>query len=209
MSHEIRTPMNAIIGASFLLRSMAKTPDQLEFFDMLDISLKRLESFSYSALQITELQARSNQLPYTQETIPSLIEDAKLITHIDQQRTVVVESGALPKTISVNKVLMVTALVKILDNAIRFSPQGSKVTIGINSDSNGGVRFRISDEGTGFPYEVLLRKFELFLTGETHVDKNPGLSLPLVKFIIESHGGKIDLYNNPSGGAVVEFYIPF
>lgn len=209
ISHEIRTPLNGIIGASFLLRSMATTPDQEEFFDMLDISLKRLESFSFAALQITELQARSNKLPRTEETIQSLIDEAKLITHIEQQRTLMVESGDFPERIPVNKVLMTTALVKLLDNAIRFSPQGSKVTIGINSDPGGGVRFRISDEGTGFPDEVLLRKFELFVTGETHVDKNPGLSLPLVKFIIESHGGKIDLYNNPTGGAVVEFYIPF
>jgi two-component system, sensor histidine kinase and response regulator len=208
ISHEIRTPLNGIIGASFLLRSMITTPDQQEFFDMLDVSLKRLETFSFAALQITELQAKANNLPHSPETISSLIDEAKLITHIGQQRTFVVEAGDLPETIAVNKVLMVTALVKLLDNAIRFSPQGSKVTIQVTPE-NGELRFRIIDEGSGFPEAVLLRKFEPFITGETHVDKNPGLSLPLVKFIIESHGGRIDLYNNPAGGAVVEFYIPF
>lgn len=207
ISHEIRTPLNGIIGASFLLRSMITTPDQQEFFDMLDISLKRLENFSFAALQITELQAKANNLPRAPETISSLIEEAKLITHIEQQRNFVIETGALPETITVNKVLMVTALVKLLDNAIRFSPQGSKVTIQVSQES-GELRIRVVDEGNGFPDSVLLRKFEPFVTGETHVDKNPGLSLPLVKFIIEAHGGRIDLFNNPAGGAVVEFYIP-
>ena len=100
-----------------------------------------------------------------------------------------------------------TALVKLLDNSVRFSPQDSTITLKVQKTNN-GVHFKLSDQGPGFSAEVLLRKFELFVTGETHIDKNPGMSLPLVKFIIEVHGGDIDLYNNPAGGAAVEFYIP-
>ncbi len=105
------------------------------------------------------------------------------------------------------KVVGCTGLSKLFDNSIRYSPLGSRVTVRV-SDQAGGIRLMVMDEGPGFSDEVLLRKFELFVTGDTHVDKNPGLSLPLVKFIIEAHDGKIDLYNNPSGGAVVDFSIP-
>ncbi|MCX6240784.1 MAG: response regulator, partial [Bacteroidetes bacterium] len=206
ISHEIRTPLNGIIGASFLLKSMAVSPEQKEFFEMLDISLKRLESFSYAALQITQLQASGNFFPKQHVDVHEIVEEANKIALADQQRRFFLESEDIPP-LNVNKDLFVTALIKLLDNAIRYSPADSLITLKVHKQAN-GLHFKLTDEGPGFSPEVLLRKFELFVTGETHVDKNPGLSLPLVKFIIEAHGGRIDLSNNPSGGAVVEFYIP-
>ena len=207
ISHEIRTPLNGIIGATFLLRQMADTADKKEFFDMFEISIKRLENFSFSALQITELQANTGQVPRQQIGMHELFNEAKNISLIEQHRVFSLESADLNRMLFVNKALFLTALVKLFDNSIRYSPQDSRVTVRV-SEQVGGIRFMVMDEGPGFSDEVLLRKFELFVTGETHVDKNPGLSLPLVKFIIEAHGGKIDLYNNPSGGAVVDFTIP-
>lgn len=206
ISHEIRTPLNGIIGASFLLKTMATSPEQKEFFDMLDISLKRLESFSYAALQITQLQASGKQFPKQQVEVVGLVEEAKTIALAGQQRQFALESADIPP-LNVNKELFLTALVKLLDNSIRYTPLGSIITLKVQQRLN-GIHFTLMDQGPGFSPEVLLRKFELFVTGETHVDKNPGMSLPLVKFIIEVHGGSIDLYNNPGGGAVVEFYIP-
>ncbi len=206
ISHEIRTPLNGIIGASFLLKSMATSPEQIEFFDMLDISLKRLESFSFAALQITQLQASGNTFPKQQLEVGELVEEAKTIALAGQQRQFFLETTEIPP-MHVNKDLFLTALVKLLDNAIRYSQSGSAIVLKVQKQAN-GIHFKLTDQGPGFSPEVLLRKFELFVTGETHVDKNPGMSLPLVKFIIEVHGGNIDLYNNPSGGAVVEFYIP-
>ena len=207
ISHEIRTPLNGIIGATFLLRQMADTADKKEFFDMFEISIKRLENFSFSALQITELQANTGQVPRQQIGMHELFNEAKNISLIEQHRVFSLDSADLNRMLFVNKALFLTALVKLFDNSIRYSPQDSRVTVRV-SEQVGGIRFMVMDEGPGFSDEVLLRKFELFVTGETHVDKNPGLSLPLVKFIIEAHGGKIDLYNNPSGGAVVDFTIP-
>jgi len=206
ISHEIRTPLNGIIGASFLLKSMITTPEQTEFFNMLDISLKRLESFSFAALQITQLQASDNRFPKQQVEVRELVEEARTIALAGQQRQFVLESDDVPP-INVNKELFVTALVKLLDNSVRYSPADSVITLRVQN-AGSGIHFKLTDQGTGFSPEVLLRKFELFVTGETHMDKNPGMSLPLVKFIIEVHGGSIDLYNNPGGGAVVEFFIP-
>lgn len=206
ISHEIRTPLNGIIGASFLLKSMISTPEQTEFFNMLDISLKRLESFSFAALQITQLQASDNSFPRQQVEVRELADEARTIALAGQQRQFVLESDDVPP-LNVNKELVVTALVKLLDNSVRYSPADSTITLRVQN-SGSGIHFKLTDQGPGFSPEVLLRKFELFVTGETHVDKNPGMSLPLVKFIIEVHGGSIDLYNNPGGGAVVEFHIP-
>ncbi len=207
ISHEIRTPLNGIVGASYLLKLMADTPDKKEFFDMFEISIKRLENFSYVALQITDLQVNTGQVPRQPVQLANLLAEARNISIIEHHHRFTLETNDINQTIAVNKVLFVTALTKLFDNSIRFSPQGSTISLQVIPQSE-GIRFKLMDQGPGFSEEVLLRKFELFVTGEAHTDKNPGLSLPLVKFIIEGHGGKIDLYNSPSGGAVVEFFIP-
>lgn len=207
ISHEIRTPLNGIIGASFLLRDMANTPDKKEFFDMLEISIKRLESFSFAALQITELQVKTGTVPCQPVELQTIIDEAKKISLIEHQHRFYQKTEGVLQPLRVNRVLFVTALVKLFDNAIRFSPPGSSVTLQV-IPADKGFRFTLTDEGPGFSEEVLLRKFELFVTGETHVDQNPGLSLPLVKVIIAAHGGNVDLYNRDSGGAVVDFFIP-
>lgn len=209
ISHEIRTPLNGIIGASSLLRSMITDPEQEEFFKMLEISLHRLENFSFAALQITELQARSSDLSRTSVDVAEMIEEAALITHIGEHRLFVKDLAGINPPLQANKVLMVTALVKLFDNAIRYSPQGSEVRVEVKPQTD-GIRFRITDRGPGFSPEVLSEKFGLFVTGVTHTDMNPGMSLTLVKFIIGRHGGKIDLFNHPEhGGALVEFYLPW
>ncbi len=207
ISHEIRTPLNGIVGASYLLKLMADTPDKKEFFDMFEISIKRLENFSYVALQITDLQVNTGRVPRQPVELKDLVDEAKNIALIEHHHRFTLETNDVQQTIAVNKVLFVTALIKLFDNAIRFSPQDSTITLQVMQQAE-GIRFKLTDQGPGFSEEVLLRKFELFVTGEAHTDKNPGLSLPLVKFIIEGHGGKIDLYNNPSVGAVVDFIVP-
>lgn len=206
ISHEIRTPLNGIIGASQLLKMMISTPDQQEFFDMLEVSLKRLESFSFTALEITELKASGKEIPRQKLNLAEFIKESAQISRIDHERKFILESDGV-ESISINKELLLTAIVKLFDNALRFSPAGSSVILKVQSESR-GVHFTLTDQGQGFPQEVLLRKFEPFVTGATHIDKNPGLSLPMVKFVIESHGGEIDLHNHAEGGAVVEFYIP-
>jgi len=208
ISHEIRTPLNGILGASFLLKEMANTAEQKEFFEMFDISIRRLESFAFTALQIAELQALNNQPPKKPCMVTEIMDEINKIIGFEQhKRSLVINISQGTGAIMVNKVLFITALTKIFENSMRFCPISGTVTVAVTREIE-GTHFVISDDGPGFPQEVLLRKFEPFVTGVSYVDSNPGMSLYMVKFIIEGHGGKIDIYNGKPNGAVVDFFIP-
>ena len=208
ISHEIRTPLNGMLGATSLLRGMANTDEQKEFFELFDLSVRRLESFANTAFRIAELHALNHQLPREAVNLQEILDEIIMIIGFGQhRRTLATDIGKGVGTIMVNRALFISALAKIFENSVRFSPPGSTISVKITAEAD-GIHFVISDQSPGFPGEVLLRKFEPFVTGVTHIDQNPGMSLSIVKFIIEGHGGKIDIYNGKPSGAVVDFFIP-
>lgn len=70
---------------------------------------------------------------------------------------------------------------------------------------NGEIHLRVEDNGTGFPESVLLRAFEPYRTTKT---KGTGLGLAIMKKIVEEHGGRISIGNNPNGGARIDIRLP-
>jgi two-component system sensor histidine kinase GlrK len=191
-----------------LLKDLANTDEQKEFFELLDISIHRLESFALTAVQIAELQTLQSKLSKAPVHLNALIgEIGKVINFEQHHRKLSVKTNIGNEVIFVNRALFITALTKIFENAVRFSPMDGVITMTVTPESD-GIHFVIEDEGPGFPHEVLLHKFEPFVSGDTHIDQNPAISLSMVRFIIEAHGGKIDIFNPRTGGAAVDFYLP-
>jgi PAS domain S-box-containing protein len=80
VGHEIRTPLNGIMGATWLLKEMIRTNEQGEFFEMLQVSLRRLELFTITALQIAELQTMQNRMVKNPEKISEILDDLAAIS---------------------------------------------------------------------------------------------------------------------------------
>lgn len=208
ISHEIRTPLNGIKGSIFLLKEGIVDPVQQEFVEMLETSISRLDHFALTALQIAGLQSSGKPLEKSMVTLREIT--AELNSFKDRHAKPVqfeIDTDPSITDLAVNKNLFLTALINIYRNAIHFSPPEGKIRMTVTREEE-GIHLVLTDEGPGFSEAVLLHKFEPFVTGETHMDENPGLSLALVKYIIEAHGGKADLYNQATGGAVVDFFIP-
>jgi PAS domain S-box-containing protein len=97
-------------------------------------------------------------------------------------------------------------LVNLLDNAGRFSPEGSEIRVSILRPEHGMHRIRVIDGGPGISPEHLPRVFNAFFTTRAG---GTGLGLPIIKRIIESHGGEVRLWNNnPHPGLTVEVRLP-
>ena len=208
ISHEIRTPLNGMVGSVMMLKELATTTEQAEFFELLEISIQRLQGFAMTAMHIAQLQTLGKNLPRQPVLLVEILDEIR--TNIDFARhrrnfTIATPPGLAP--LMIDKSLFISALTKILENSVRFTPVDGIISLRVNPESD-GLHFSITDNGPGFPEDVILHKFEPFVSGNTHVDQNPAMSLSLVKFIIEAHGGKIDIRNQISGGAVVDFYIP-
>ena len=95
-------------------------------------------------------------------------------------------------------------LVNLIDNALKFSPKGGKVTI----EWGGNWWLRVADQGPGVPEENQERIFERFFRGEDELrrkTKGVGIGLSLVKDLVELHGGKVSVRNEDGAVFQIDF----
>jgi signal transduction histidine kinase len=102
------------------------------------------------------------------------------------------------------------AVDNLLDNALRFAPAGSQITISAQPDE-ADIELSVSDAGPGFPVDFLSHAFDRFSRpggGRSRSDGGAGLGLAIVSAIASAHGGSARAANNATGGAVVTMRIP-
>ena len=106
--------------------------------------------------------------------------------------------------------LIQRVLENLVGNALRFTPAGGTITIGVSS-STSGVDVRVEDTGSGIPHEDLPRIFDRFYRaeqGEESRAKSTGLGLAIAKRILELHGSEISVTSEVSEGTCFEFDLP-
>jgi signal transduction histidine kinase len=102
------------------------------------------------------------------------------------------------------------ALDNMIDNALRFAPRGSQVTVSARPSGDALV-IEVADTGPGFPGDYLPHAFERFRrpdTGRARSQGGAGLGLAIVAAIAAAHGGTVTARNSPAGGAVVIIELP-
>lgn len=132
-------------------------------------------------------------------SIESLIEGKRLTTKVEgHDYSVNVDSDRLTQ-----------AIVNIVSNAVKFSPDGGTIKI-TTKQKNKMVLVEIADQGPGIPDKFKADIFERFkqVESEAHKHKGTGLGLPIAKQVIEAHGGQIGVKDNTEGGTIFWFTIP-
>lgn len=103
--------------------------------------------------------------------------------------------------------LIVQVFINLVDNAIKYTPPGSHITI--TTKSRGGrVQVEIADDGNGIPNEDKKRLFDMFYTANNSVAdgrRGMGLGLALCKSIITAHGGDLTIHDNMPNGTIFRF----
>lgn len=206
ISHEIRTPLNGIIGPLELLKESVYAREIGDLVEILDISVKRLEKFALNALLITRLKTKKIEINNNKVSLTKIINE---VLEFEQEK---IQSRNIKfrKTHEINSELISgeTDLIRkcidnILDNAIISSPKDSTIEINTYSEDQ-SIICEIKDNGRGFAMNSIDKVFELFTTDDEHKDNSMGVSLSIVKMIMEAHGGNIIVGNNPEGGALVK-----
>jgi two-component system sensor histidine kinase SenX3 len=106
--------------------------------------------------------------------------------------------------------LLVTALRNLIDNAIRYSPENTKVGIGIRA-KDGLVAVSVTDQGEGLSPEDQERVFERFYRVDAARSRHTGgtgLGLSIVKHVISNHGGEVTLWSQPGQGSTFTIRLP-
>ncbi len=212
MSHELRTPITVAKGVSYVLRNPdVPEEERAEFLDQLQGSLDKLMGIVDEIITIAELDKGTFELdPEAVDLSPLIrrsIEDVAgvhptiEILHTVPTRLPVVADGA-----------RIAAVVReLLDNACRFSPEGTPVEITARTLDE-GVVVSVTDRGSGLERAVAARSFdEPFSTGEGTLRKEKagvGAGLHLARQLIVEHGGLLWIDPLPGGGTRASFCIP-
>ena len=208
ISHEINTPLNGIIGFTGILKEEMKEDAVVEMIHFLEQSARRLMDFAALSLLITELRTKHKHIN------PEEV-DLKLLNReiTDELKSAGQREGKLycvnynARSVYADRDLLKKCLIAVLRNSLKFSPLAGSVVL-TYTESAEDVSCRIEDEGPGFSERILNLPYQLFTFGSDYRDEDKGLSLALVKLVMDAHQGTVRLSNREHGGACVELVYP-
>ena len=195
MSHELRTPLTAAKGSITYLERTLQEADALKYVGIVDKNLSRLAWLINNLFDFTKLEAEKIDWEFNKENISQLVEEAiEIISPIAIKKNVSLEfsnPGDIYAIIDLERIEQV--LINILDNAIKFSSNDTKVKIDLKKE-NDYITISIKNYGQGIEPQDLDNIFKKFYTGKTKSGQNKegtGLGLAISKAIINAHKGKI------------------
>jgi signal transduction histidine kinase len=204
ISHEIRNPLGIISSTAELLKqNLARTDPEVQLADVIVQEANRLNSIVTDFLNFARPQA-PNLIPCK---VDEVIEKnlTFLAPEINKNGYEIYKRFAsdLP-AIQADPGLLYQAFLNILINAMQAMPEGGTICIELSANGN-TMTILFADEGPGIPNETLSKIWEPFFTTK---DKGSGLGLPIVKKIIEGHGGTIEIENGLDKGIQVTVALP-
>jgi signal transduction histidine kinase len=207
--HDLKGPLTGIVGAVSILASRDAEPAQREFLDLalrqanrLDLliqgilgafsaEVEALESFTFDPASAPDAFACAADAAMSMASAFSLSKvELELDPNIDDE---------LDWRVVAEKVRLERVLSNLLGNALRYSPKGSRVTIGLAREGD-SITMTVDDEGPGVPEEVAGRLFEKFSQGKGKAG-SAGLGLYFCRITVERWGGRIGYSPRPEGGA--------
>lgn len=214
ISHDLRTPLASMIGSASTLKSLSDRLSGEDRESLLDSVLgegERLDRYIRNLLDMTKLghgtlTIERDWIALTDILSSALRRTRSLMAKVRVEREVADDMPLL----FVHPTLIEQALINVLENAAKFAPEGSTVTIHAHQEEN-ELTIAISDEGPGIPEEQQNQVFDMFFTGGQgdRVPHGSGLGLAICHGIIAAHGGRIRAIPGPDDrGATIEIALP-
>lgn len=216
-SHELRTPIAAIKIAFETLREVYREdPSQIErCISIVDGQIHRLEELLSDLLDLSRVESQELK-PTLAEVLPadlfrSLSSAMGTMARQKQIELVFDDSRMHRPSLRTDPRLLNLALKNLVENSLKFTPPGGRVTVSIQSDEN-EVRVVVSDTGIGIPPEQVERVFERFYQVDparsASAGRGTGLGLAIVKHAIAALGGKVQLTSQLGQGTTVSCILP-
>jgi signal transduction histidine kinase len=214
VSHELRAPMASVVGSAQTLRERWRelNPDQRDsFLALIGNETERLAALIGDVLDTSRIDAGTFTYRFADVDLGALVRDSVAGIALAQDEVSVVSDvhGELP-TVRGDRDRLQQVLTNLLDNAVKYSPSGEKVTVSaFRQDSC--VRIQVSDHGPGVPADQQRVIFEKF--GRGHMAGSPGtpgtgLGLYIARSIAEAHGGVLEVDSGPAPGATFTLVLP-
>lgn len=218
MSHELRTPLNAIIGFSEMMTQdgfVESSADKVrEYCTDINMSGRHLLQIINDILDLSKIEAGMADIVlepiYLEDSIQECVKFIELRA-ADAEITIFNEVRDTPARILVDKRMFKQVIVNILSNSVKFTPQGGNIHISFALNKKGETTISITDTGIGIAEADIATVMEPFHQADSSLSRNfegTGLGLPLVKSLMEIHGGRIDLKSRTGVGTTVSITFP-
>jgi two-component system, cell cycle sensor histidine kinase PleC len=217
ISHELRTPLNAIIGFSDILAQQyygPLTPKQAEYCEDIAQSGRHLLALINDILDMTKVETGKLDLRDDAVDASDIVESCMPLVRQWASEAGITLLAELPSDLPklrADEVRVRQILLNLMSNAIKFTRAGGHVTVGASRHENGGIAFSVIDTGIGMSAEevkVAMMPFRQVDNSLARKYEGTGLGLPLVKALVELHGGRLQLRSTPKIGTSVTAIFP-
>lgn len=209
-AHEFRTPLAVLKTRIGLFRKKRDFAPQAteEFLSILEGEVDRLSSMVDSLLKLTNLE---QVLREDRIGLDELVQQAAGdMAALAQKKHASIVVAASHGTITGSRELLRRALFNLVENAVKYGPEGGQVQISASLEGQTAI-ITVADQGPGIPQELRERVFEPFFrvdSARSRQSGGTGLGLALVRAIVELHGGSVSVEEAPMGGVRFTLKIP-
>jgi signal transduction histidine kinase len=212
VSHELKTPISALRAHLENLLDGVERPDP-ETLQVMLAQSERLGRLVDQLLDLSRLESGDVPLERGSVELAPLVSEVLSEIEVARPERGVRLADAVPKDIPpvfADRERVHQVLFNLLDNAVRFTPEGGRVTVSA-SRHNGSVDVAVADTGPGIAPEDLPRVFERFYRvdeSRSRDDGGTGIGLAIARSVVEAHGGRIWAESEPGCGSTFTFELP-
>ncbi len=216
-SHELRTPLTAIKGftSTLLMDDTFTRDEQKEFLQIIEHECDRLRRLIDDLLNTARIEAGESLKPnYTRFELNSLLDKVVMVQNQASHKHKVskILHTSMPETMIGDEDKVDQVLTNLLNNAIKYSPDGGDVVVHASWDGGSEIEIGIEDQGIGIPKDHLDKVFERFHRVNNEDNRKiygTGLGLFLVKHLVEDvHLGKVWVESEVGKGSTFKFRLP-
>ncbi len=216
VTHEIKTPLTAIIGFVETLQQGALDDGATarKFLQIIHDHALRLDRLVDDLLTLSRIELGETALEVKPFAFDHLLENILAVIHAKAAEKGLQIASDVPGTLpllNADRDKISQILLNVLDNAVKFTPHGGRITVSVSVGKDDVLNIRISDTGIGIPKDEISRLGERFY----RVDKTrsremggTGLGLSIVKHLLKVSQGWMDIESRPGAGTTVSLFIP-
>ena len=212
VSHELRTPVTALIGYAKTLQQPAFADDpelRKEFLERMERQGDRLLRLVENLLTVSRIESKQLPVSVGRVLFEDLVQEIVEGLSTEAERIRVDVPNDLP-ILYTDRGLLGRVLSNLIDNALKYSPEGTACALGARADGD-GIVFWVKDEGIGIPEQELPKIFDRFYqidSSSTRTFRGAGLGLSLVQDLLAHLGGTIGVHSQPNRGSTFTVRMP-
>lgn len=218
MSHELRTPLNAIIGFSDMMSKEMfgplGSPRYLEYAGDIRNAGTHLLSLVSDILDLSRIQLDEKSIHYEFVDTAALADNCLVLLRPRAQEKnigMTCDTGRAPVRFVTDARRFKQIAINLLTNAVKFTGDGGRISLTLESSGDGGLTLRVADTGIGMtPGEVAQATVPFWQAdaGLERANEGAGLGLPLTKELVEAMGGRLEIESEAGRGTTVSIWLP-